>query len=386
MNNFSFHNPTEIIFGKGEVEKVGRKAAEHGKNILLVYGGGSIKRFGLYDKVISFLEKEDLNIFELSGIKPNPRLASVKKGSEICKTNDIDFILAVGGGSVIDASKAISVGCYHDGDLWEMIKEDGDFDKAIPLGTILTLAATGSEMNGNAVITNWDKKEKRAIHESNYPRFSILDPVNTFTVPQDQTVFGIVDIAAHVFEQYFSHTEFTPMVDRWAEGILKTLREKSDTVLDDPKNYEARSDIMLAGTMALNGLIGMGKEEDWASHAIEHEVSALYDIPHGAGLAIIFPNWMRYVLSEGHSKFVQYARRVFAIDSSDKNEREIALKGIEKTRDWFDSMGAPASLSYYDIAEKDLDDMAEKAVASGSIGSYKKLYKEDVLEILKMSL
>lgn len=385
MNNFEFYNPTKIMFGKGQVEKIGKKVSEYGKNVLLTYGGGSIKRFGLYDKVISLLERENLNIFELGGIESNPRLSSVKEGVEICKENNIDFILAVGGGSTIDASKAISVGYYHNGDLWKMIENDGKFEKGLPLGTILTLAATGSEMNANAVITNWDKKEKKAIHGSKYPDFSILDPENTYTVPKNYTVFGIVDIAAHVFEQYFSHTEATYLVDSWAEDILKNLIKKSSVVLSNPEDYDARADIMLAGTMALNGLIGMGKEQDWASHAIEHAVSAVYDIPHGAGLAIIFPNWMKYVLDEGEDKFVQYGIEVFDIDPAGKTDKKIALEAISETRNWFNEMDAPATLSYYEISRDDLELMAEKAVENGEIGNYKKLGKEDVLEILKMS-
>lgn len=385
MNNFEFYNPTKIMFGKGQVEKVGKKVSEYGKNILLTYGGGSIKEFGLFDKVVSLLEKEGLNIYELGGIESNPRLRDVKEGVKICKKNNIDFILAVGGGSTIDASKAISVGYYHNGDLWEMIENDGDFEKGIPLGTILTLAATGSEMNANAVITNWDKKEKKAIHSSKYPEFSILDPENTYTVPENYTVFGIVDIASHVFEQYFSHTESTYLVDSWAEDILKNLIKKSSVVLSNPEDYDARADIMLAGTMALNGIIGMGKEQDWASHAIEHAVSAVYDIPHGAGLSIIFPNWMKYVLDEGDAKFVQYGEEVFDIDSAEKSDKEVALEAISETRKWFNEMGAPATLSYYNISRDDLELMAEKAVENGKIGNYKKLDTEDVLEILKMS-
>lgn len=385
MNNFQFSNPTKIYFGKGQVDKVGKEVSKYGKNVLLTYGGGSIKKFGLYSKVISLLEEKDVNIFELGGIESNPKLSSVKRGVEICRKNNIDFILAVGGGSTIDASKAISVGYYYQGDLWEMIENDGDFEKGIPLGTILTLAATGSEMNSNAVITNWDKKEKKAIHDSKYPDFSILDPENTYTVPQNYTVFGIVDIASHVFEQYFSHTESTSLVDSWSEDILNNLIEKSSVVISDPENYEARADIMLAATMALNGIIGMGKEQDWASHSIEHAVSAVYDIPHGAGLSIIFPNWMKYVLDEGTDKFVQYGVEVFDINPEGKSDRDVALEAISETRKWFNGMDAPATLNYYDISKDDLELMAEKAVENGEIGSYKKLNKNDVLNILEMS-
>ncbi len=385
MENFAFHNPTEIIFGKGKVDEVGKKAAEFGKKVLLVYGQGSIKEIGLYDKVMKNLKKANLKVYELSGIKPNPRLSSVIEGIKLCEKHSIDLILAVGGGSTIDASKAISVGYYHEGDLWEMVREDGEFNRSLPVGVILTLAATGSEMNANAVITNEKTNEKLAIHESVYPSFSILDPVNTFSVPRSQTVYGIVDIAAHVFEQYFSHTEETPLVDRWAEGILTTLKKMSERVLVDPEDYQARANIMLCGTMALNGLIGMGKSEDWASHAIEHEVSAIYDIPHGAGLAIIFPNWMEYVVDAGYNKFAIYADKVFGIEEN-MSEKEKALTGIEKTRKWFDDMGAPSSLADFDIGPENLETMAEKATRNGAIGHYKKLQKEDVLAILEKSL
>ena len=385
MQNFTFHNPTELIFGKGQIEKLEEKLNEYGKNILLVYGQGSIKKIGLYDEVIKYLEKTEKNIVELSGIQPNPRLKSVEKGVELCQKHDIDLILAVGGGSTIDASKAISCGFYYEGDLWQMIKEDGELNQSLPLGVILTVAATGSEMNANSVITNWKTKEKLGFHGTVYPSFSILDPGYTYTVSREYTACGIADIASHVFEQYFSHTANTPLIDRWAEDILSILIEESANVMDNPEDYGARANIMLCSTMALNGLVGMGKEEDWASHAIEHEVSAIYDIPHGAGLAIIHPNWMEYVLDEGEEKFAQYARRVFDIDGTDKSEREVALAGIQKTREWFNRMGLPSSLDDYDIRKADLETMAEKAVRDGKIGGYTKLGKEDVLKILEMS-
>lgn len=387
MKNFNFHNPTELLFGKGLVEKVGDKVKEYGEKVLLVTGGGSVKRIGLYDKVIKSLKEAGIEVFELSGIKPNPRISSVREGVKICRDNEVDLVLAVGGGSTIDAGKAIAAGVMFDGDPWEMFTMDGEPDKAIPVATILTLAATGSEMNGNAVISNMETKQKLAIHTpACYPKFSILDPVNTFTVPKEHTVYGIVDIAAHVYEQYFSHTSGTPIQDRWAESILKTLREESSKVLSNPEDYDARANIMLAGTMALNGLISMGKRTDWATHAIEHELSAIYDIPHGGGLAILFPNWMKYVLSEGTEKFAQYAIRVFGVNPEGKSEKDIALEGIKLTREWFDEMGAPSRLADYDIGEENLELMAEKAVSRGPLGGYKKLHKEDVLEIYKMSL
>ena len=386
MKNFTFHNPTELIFGKGQIKKLGDKLEEYGENVLLVYGQGTIKKIGVYDEVITYLRDAGKNVVELSGIKPNPRLESVEKGINLCEENNIDLILAVGGGSTIDASKAISCGFYYEGATWEMIEKDGEFNQSIPLGVILTVAATGSEMNGNSVITNWESKEKLAIHESVYPSFSILDPVYTYTLPREYTAYSIIDIAAHVYEQYFSHTPGTPMVDRWAEGILQTLHQDSYNVLENTEDYEARANIMLCSTMALNGLIGMGKENDMASHAIEHEISAIYDIPHGAGLSIVFPNWMKYVLEEGIDKFAQYARRVFRVNDSGKTEREVALEGINQTREWFNQMGAPSTLNDFDIGQEHLEKMAEKAVKNGKIGSYKKLGKTDVLNILKMCL
>ncbi|WP_018247954.1 iron-containing alcohol dehydrogenase [Orenia marismortui] len=387
MNNFNFNNPTELLFGKGKVKKVGEKVKEYGNKVLVVTGGGSVKRIGLYDKVIASLKENDLEIYELSGIKPNPRVSSVRDGVKLCKENDIDLVLAVGGGSTIDASKAIAGAVFYDGDAWDLFAKGIRIEKALPVGTILTLAATGSEMNPNFVVSNLETEEKMGAGSPLlYPKFSILDPVNTFTVPKEHTVYGIIDIAAHVFEQYFSHTESTPIQDRWAEGILVTLKEESMKVLDNPEDYDARANIMLAGTMALNGLISIGKETDWASHGIEHAVSAVYDIPHGGGLAIIFPNWMKYVLDQGTDKFVQYATRVWDVDPTGKSDKEVALEGIEKTREWFNKMGAPSSLADYDIGDDKLEVMAEKATAKGTRGSYKVLDKDDVVEIYKMSL
>lgn len=388
MMNFNFYNPTRILFGKDQLANLPREIRRLGKNrILVVSGEGSVRRMGLYDKVISILKDMGLTFFELEGIDPNPRLTDVRKGIDICRSKNVDFILAVGGGSVIDASKAIAAGTVSDRDIWSYFTEGHEIEGALPLGDILTLAATGTEMNGNAVITNWDTKDKLAIGSSHLiPKFSILDPEYTYSVPRDQTVYGIVDIMAHVFEAYFSHTPNTPLQDRIAEGIMKTLVENAYKVLDNLEDYDARANIMWCGTMALNGLIATGKEEDWATHGIEHEVSAIYDIPHGGGLAIIFPNWMRYVLDEGIDKFVQYAQRVWDIQDTGQGDKEIALEGIQRTREFFDRIGAPATLRDYNIGDENIDIMAQKAVRFGPIGGYKKLYREDVANILKMCL
>jgi alcohol dehydrogenase YqhD (iron-dependent ADH family) len=291
MLNFEYSNPTKIIFGKDSVEKIGNEITKYGNKILLVTGGGSVKKMGLYDKVINELKKIDAQIFEVKNIQPNPKLSSVYEGIEICKNNDIEFILAVGGGSVIDAAKGIAAGSKTDIDIWEYYLRKHQVTDALPLGAVLTLAATGTEMNGNSVVTNWDTNEKLHIGATCLnPKFSILDPVNTYSVPKKHTVNGCIDIIIHVFEQYFSKTLETPLQDRLCESIIKTTIENTYKVLENPNDYDARANIMWSGTMALNNIVGLGKEQDWATHAIEHELSAEYDISHGAGLAILSTN------------------------------------------------------------------------------------------------
>ncbi|MFC4100928.1 iron-containing alcohol dehydrogenase [Paenibacillus xanthanilyticus] len=388
MNPFSFHNPTAIFFGEGSLSKLGEQIGQYGKSVLLVYGGGSIKKSGLYDRVLEQLNAAGASVVELSGIEPNPRLTTVNKGIELCRTHGVEFILAVGGGSVIDASKAIAAGAKYDGDVWDFLDRKAVVQDALPLGTVLTLAATGSEMNGSSVITNWETQLKRGFGSPHvYPRFSILDPTLTYTVPRDQTVNGIVDIMSHVFEQYFSLTTDTPLQERLCESILQTVIENAEIALEQPENYAARANIMWCGTLALNGgLISLGMTNDWASHGIEHEISAIYDIPHGAGLSIVFPNWMKYVYDARPDRFAQYAVRVWGIDPAGKSEDELALAGIEATRAFFTKIGAPATLSHYNIGRDNLDRMAEEAVRFGPIGSFKRLNKEDVKAIYELSL
>ncbi|MBH5318267.1 iron-containing alcohol dehydrogenase [Paenibacillus sp. GSMTC-2017] len=388
MNNFQFHNPTRIVFGEGTISRIGELTAHYGKSILLVYGGGSIKSTGLYDLVRKQLSASNVTVHELAGIEPNPRLTTVNKGIDICRTQGIEFILAVGGGSVIDAAKAIAAGALYDGDVWDFFTGKASIKQALPIGTVLTLAATGSEMNGNTVISHWEEKLKRGAGSSHlFPTFSILDPELTYTVPRNHTVYGSVDIMSHVFEQYFSLTENTPLQERFCESILQTVIENIEPALVNPNDKAARANLMWCGTMALNGgQISLGMVNDWASHGIEHEVSAIYDIPHGAGLAVIFPNWMKYVYKERVDRFAQYATRVWGIDAAGKTEDELALAGIEATRDFFTRIGAESTLADFGIGEEQLDRMAEEAVRYSAIGSFKTLEKNDVLEILRMSL
>jgi len=385
MNPFTFYNPTELIFGKGQLEKLDEKIDQLGKRILLVYGGGSIKRSGLYDKLQAIFEKKGCHVRELAGVEPNPRLSTVKKGISLIRENELDWILAVGGGSVIDCSKAIAGGALYDGDVWDFYERKAKVEKALPLGTVLTLAATGSEMNKGSVITNWETKQKHGASMT-FPTFSILDPENTFTVPRNQTVYGISDTLSHVFEQYFSHTKEIPLQTGFAETIMKTVIENARKVLQNLEDYDARANLMLSSTFALNGLLATGVETDWATHSIEHAVSAVYDIPHGGGLAIIFPNWMKYVYKENIPRFKRFAVEVWGVDPAGKTDEEIALAGIDAVRAFFNEIGAPSRLADYNIGDDKLDVMAEKALPFGPIGNFKKLGKEDVREILKMSL
>ncbi|MGG3803265.1 iron-containing alcohol dehydrogenase [Metabacillus fastidiosus] len=387
MDNFTYFNPTKLIFGKDQVEQLKSEVPIYGQKVLLVYGGGSIKHNGLYDKVISELKAINCEIYELSGVEPNPRLSTAKRGIEICKNEEIDFLLAVGGGSVIDCTKLIAAGAKYEGDPWDIVTRKHIPSAALPFGTVLTLAATGSEMNAGSVITNWETNEKFSWGSPFvFPKFSILDPVHTFTVPKDQTIYGIVDMMSHVFEQYFHHTTNTPLQDRLCESVLKTVIETAPRLLEDLKSYELRETILYCGTIALNGSLQVGARGDWASHNIEHAVSAVYDIPHAGGLAILFPNWMKHTLGENISRFKQLAVNVFNVKEEGKKDREVALEGIERLRSFWNSIDAPNSLNDYNIGDEKLELIADKAMTNGEFGNFKKLNKEDVLAILHASL
>lgn len=387
LDNFTFVNPTKLIFGKGQLEQLKTEVPQYGKKVLLVYGGGSIKRNGLYDAVLKQLGDIGAQVSELSGVEPNPRLSTVHKGVNICKEEGIDFLLAVGGGSVIDCTKLIAAGAKYDGDAWDIVTKKAQAKEALPFGTVLTLAATGSEMNPGSVITNWETKEKYGWGSpAVFPKFSILDPVNTFTVPKDQTIYGIVDMMSHVFEHYFHLAENTEFQDRMCEGLLLTVMETAPKLIEDLENYEHRATILYCGTMALNGMLSMGYHGDWATHNIEHAVSAVYDIPHGGGLAILFPNWMKHNIKVKPERFQKLAVRVFGVDPEGKTAEEAGLEGIEKLREFWNSIGAPSRLADYEIDDSQLELMADKAVVNGEFGNFTKLNKEDVLNIYRMSL
>lgn len=386
MNPFIYHNPTILFFGQGQLEKLATEIPS-GSRILLVYGGGSIKRNGIYEKVIGLLNSMNAAVVEFGGVEPNPRLSTVRRGVDLCRKNQIDFVLAVGGGSVIDCAKAVAVGAKYEGDFWDIVIQKGVPRDALPLGTVLTIAATGSEMNGLSVITNWETQEKLGWYSPySYPKFSILDPAHTASLPVDQTVYGMIDIMSHVFEQYFHHVENTPVQDGFCETILRTVIDIAPRLIEDLHNIDHRATIMFSSTLALNGTLAMGTTGDWASHSLEHAVSAVHDIPHGGGLAILFPNWMTYTLDANIGRFKQFAERVFNINPEGKNDRQVAEEGIAELRKFFASLSAPSRLADYGIDDSTIELMADKAMIYGDLGNFKKLSRSDVLHIYRMSL
>jgi alcohol dehydrogenase YqhD (iron-dependent ADH family) len=387
MQNFTFYNPTKLIFGKGQLEQLKTEVPSYGNKVLLVYGGGSIKRSGLYDKVVSALNEISAQVFELSGVEPNPRLTTAKKGIDLCRNEGIQFILAVGGGSVIDCTKLIAAGAKYDGDPWDIVTKKAVATQALPFGVVLTLAATGSEMNSGSVITNWETNEKYGWGSPvTFPRFSILDPENTYTVPKNQTVYGIVDMMVHTLEHYFHLQENTLLQDRMLEGLLRTVIETGPMLINELENYDYRATILYSGTMALNGMLSMGFQGDWATHNLEHAVSAVYDIPHGGGLAILYPNWLKHNLKVKPERFKQLAVRVFDVNSEGKSAEEAGLEGIEKLREFWNSIGAPSRLADYDIDDSQIELMADKAMVNGEFGGFAKLNKDDCIAIYRASL
>lgn len=387
MNKFEFHNPVKLIFGKGQLQKLSTELGDYGKKVLVVYGGGSIKRNGLYDQVMTILNNLGMEVHELSGVEPNPRVSTARKGAAICKEHEIDVILAVGGGSVIDCTKLIAVAAKYEGDAWDIVVKKASPKDALPFGTILTLAATGSEMNRGSVITNEETQEKYGWGSPfSWPKFSILDPSYTLSVPKDQTVYGIVDMMSHVFEQYFNNAKNTPVQDELCEGVLRAIMEAGPKLVENLDDYDLRETILFAGTWGLNGFLQMGSNGDWASHDIEHAVSAVYDIPHAGGLAILFPHWMRHNVHVNSARFAKLAVNVFGVNPDGKNDKEIAFEGIDNLRTFWTSIGAPETLMDYNIDDSKLELMAEKATVNGLLGNFAKLDKESVFTILKASL
>ncbi|HBC69862.1 MAG: iron-containing alcohol dehydrogenase [Duodenibacillus sp.] len=387
MEAFNLYLPTQLIFGKDRLGELKDKIAPYGKKVLLTYGGGSIKKIGLYDKVLEQLE--GCEVFELAGIEPNPKIESVRKGVEICKKEGIDFIVAVGGGSVIDATKNIAAGAFYDGDPWDLVLDSSKIGRTVPFFVVLTLAATGSEYDGAGVISNPETNEKLFLGAPNlFPVASFCDPTLTFTVPAWHTAAGAADIMSHTFEQYLV-AEGNTVTDGLCEAMLRTVIENAPKAIANPSDYNARSELMLASSFGCCGLLAIGRTPSpWPCHGIEHEISAFTDITHGAGLAIITPRWMRYSLTEQTApRFAQYGVRVWGLDPK-APAMETARKAIEKTAEFFVSIGIPAHLSDLGVTNEHFEEMADHLLSHWwpLTGAIRPIDKAGVLEILNASL
>ena len=389
MNNFIYNIPTKVYFGENQLENLGKELRKFGRRVLLTYGGGSIKRIGLYDRVIEELRKAEMEVFELSGIEPNPRIESVRKGVEICKNEGIDVLLAVGGGSTIDATKFMAAGACVDHDAWEFFGANAKpIERALPIVTIFTLSATGSEMDTGGVISNLETGDKLGrLAPALLPKVSFLDPTLTYSVGKFQTAAGSADIMSHILEVYFNTQKDLFMLDCFMEGMLKTVVKYAPIAINEPENYEARANLMWTSSWAINGFINGGKRKAWSCHPMEHELSAVYDITHGLGLAILTPRWMEYCLDETNvDKYVQYGVNVFGIDST-MDKMAIAKESIRLTSEFlFDKLGLQRTFTEVGIKPEDFELMAKKACRYGDIKGFKTLTVDDVINIFKMCL
>ena len=391
MLNFDFYSPARIVFGRESEERIGELLKPHAQKVLLHYGGGSIKRSGLYDTVTASLKKSGVAFVELGGVVPNPRLSLVHEGIALCKKENVDLILAVGGGSAIDSAKAIAMGVYYDGDVWEIYEEGKEIEKALPVATILTIPAAGSEASGDTVITNEAKQLKYGYGSPRLrPLLSIMNPELFFTLPKNQIANGVADMMSHVFERYFTNTTHTDLTDGLCETVLRTIMKNAPLVLANPQNYDAWCEVGFGGTVAHNGLVGMGRAQDWACHGMEHELSAIYDVAHGAGLAVLTPAWMQYVHRDNVNMFVQFSVNVMGVNGSYRDPDAIIQEGIARLKEFFRKMGLPGTLGELGIDELKLELMAKKATGEAfgeeePIGGLKKLYWQDVLEIYKLA-
>lgn len=383
MHNFTYSIPTKIYFGKGQICHL-PELAQSGEKVLLVYGGGSIKRLGIYDTAMELLRGAGLRVYELGGVEPNPRIESVRRGVQICKAEGVDMVLAIGGGSAIDCAKVVAAGAKYAADPWDLVIDSSLIVDALPIYSVLTLSATGSEMDKFAVISDLSKNEKWGTGaEALKPKMSILDPEYTYSVPPKQTSAGTADMISHILENYFTNVPCADPQARFCEGLLRTAIHYGPIALAQPTNYEARANLMWTSSLAINGLLSDGAEVTWCVHPMEHELSAFYDITHGEGLAILTPFWMDFALRpETQAKFAEYGRNVWGLRGEDA---EVARESIRCTREFFRSMNLPATLHEVGIDQTHFEEMAKKA-AQGSVGSYVPLSKEDIVKIYTAAL
>lgn len=389
MNSFDFRNPTKIIFGRGTESRVGAETAVYSKKVLLHYGGGSIKTSGLYDRVTASLRAAGVEWVELGGVKPNPRLSLVQEGVRLCQERGLGLVLAVGGGSVIDSAKAIALGAVIEGNVWDFYLGKGSPKAALPVATVLTIPAAGSESSTGTVITNDEGQLKRAVNsELIYPVFSILNPELAFTLPPFQIACGAADILAHLIERYFTNVKNVEFTDRLLEATMKTIVLQAPLVLADPQNYDAWAEFMWAGTIAHNNLLHTGRIGDWASHDIEHEISGIYDVAHGAGLAVVFPAWMKHVFSHDVTRFAQWAARVWNVEVDFANPEATAREGIRRLEAWYHGLGLGTTLKSLNVGTDRLDEMAAKATDGNrrTAGQFVKLDQAAVRRIFDLAV
>ena len=393
---FEFHNPTHLIFGAGTLLRLGEVVRRHGQKALIVTGGGSIKRSGVFDRAVASLKEAGISVVECAGIEPNPRITSVARGADIARNKDCDVVIALGGGSTMDASKMIAAAALYDGDPWNMIGH-GQNDwviptRALPIITVPTLAATGSEMNDGAVISNEDSKVKSfVVADCLFPQVALVDPELTLTVPEDQTAYGVCDIITHVTEGYFTGVDGTPIQDRFAEGVIINAMEWGQKAVADGTNIEARAQVQWASIVALNGWVQAGVDMVPPVHMIEHALSAHHDITHGAGLAVINPGWMRFSAKARPDRFAQFAQRIFGLSTMDKDDLRLAMEGIDKFENFLRSIGCPTHLSELGIGEELFSRYAEDAVLAihdeeGNLPGRPPMSKEDIIVVLQSVL
>lgn len=389
MDNFNFRNPTRIVFGRGAERRVGELAAPISRKVLLHFGGGSIRASGLYDRVTASLAAAGVRWVELGGVVPNPRLSLVHEGIRLCRQHGVGLILAVGGGSVIDSAKAIAAGVPYEGDVWDFYTRAAAPRAALPIATILTIPAAGSESSDGSVITNEDGWFKRPLgSELLYPAFSILNPELAFTLPDSQVANGVADIMAHLMERYFTNSSPVELTDRLIEATLRTVIDAAPRVLARRDDYDAWAELMWAGTIAHNNLLNTGRVGDWASHDIEHELSGIYDIAHGAGLAVVFPAWMKYVRAHDPDRFAQFAVRVWGVEENFRDRDATGLAGIGRLEGFWQAIGLATRLSGLGIDGARIDEMASKATGGdkSTVGNFVKLGQKEISEILGIAL
>ncbi len=389
MENFKFYSPTQFVFGKDTERETGELLANFGaKKVFLHYGGGSIKKTGLYDRIIESLNKRDIDYVELGGAKPNPVDSLVYEGIELCRKERCDFVLAVGGGSAIDSAKAIAAGVKYDGDFWDFFDNKASIEDALPVGVVLTLPAAGSEGSVATVITKEDEGLKRGTGSDLLrPKFAVINPELTYTLPAWQTAAGVVDMMSHIFERYISKTEDVILTDRLCEATLVSIMEAARTIVKEPENYEARATICWAGTIAHNGILGVGRQEEWTTHGLEHELSALYDMTHGAGLAVLFPAYMAYTLGEDVERYYRLATKAFGVPENHYDKRAVALEGIKRLKEFFSEVGMPITMQEAGAKKEDVPKLLQTLEKNQGreFGSFMKLNLEDARRIYEMA-